>query len=205
MDKAKRVKILFYASGLALLVIVLDQLLKWVMLEQVIRVGLNNMGVETGMDQPLSFWAWMMSAPEMLPFYTLDVLPFFNVTMVWNHGVSFGLFASEGDIGRIFLIGLACVISAVMAYLMTKSESRVEVFTMATVIGGALGNVIDRIRFGAVADFIHVHAFDWHFPVFNIADAAITLGIAFLVVYGLFFSSSDEDRNVKDSETREVS
>lgn len=182
-----------YASMLSVSIIVLDQFLKWAVLEHIIRKGLTDMTIRVSPEAPMGFWHWLANAPERLPFYTQEVLPFFNITMVWNQGVSFGLFASETDMGRYLLIALALVISAVLAFMITKAQSRFEVFAMATVIGGALGNVIDRVRFGAVADFLDFHAYGWHFPVFNIADAAITIGIAFLILYGLFLAPKEDD------------
>jgi signal peptidase II len=195
-----RKAIYLYAVCTSFLVLVADQILKWVMLEHVIRTGLVDRGVELAIKAPLSFWSWLSSAPEKLPFYTMDVLPFFNITMVWNHGVSFGLFASEGGWGKMMLILMALGISGFLTFLITRSQSKVEIFAMAVVIGGAIGNVIDRVRFGAVADFIDVHAYGHHFPVFNIADSAITMGVAFLIIYGLFF----DPEHKRNNETKEV-
>lgn len=182
-----------YASMLSAFIIAIDQFLKWAVLEHIIRKGLADMTIRVNPETPMGFGQWLASAPERLPFYTQDVLPFFNITMVWNRGVSFGLFASESDMGRYMLIALALVISGILAFMIRKAQSRFEIFAMATVIGGALGNVIDRFRFGAVADFLDFHAYGWHFPVFNIADAAITIGIAFLILYGLFLAPKDDD------------
>lgn len=183
-----RTAVLFLALILCLFIVFIDQFLKWVVLEHIIRKNLDLANVVLDFAHPMSFADWLANAPERLPFFTENILPFFNITMVWNEGVSFGLLASDSEMGRYLLSAMALGISAVLVYMMSRSHSKLEIFAMATVVGGAIGNVIDRFRFGAVADFLDVHAYGFHFPVFNVADAAITIGIAFVVIYGLFLS-----------------
>lgn len=116
----------------------------------------------------------------------ISVLPFFNLVLVWNRGVSFGLL-NGGAAGPMALAGLSLVIIAFMAVWLARTTYRPLGLAISAVIGGALGNVVDRVRFGAVVDFLDFHAFGWHWPAFNIADSAIVLGIAFIVTDGLFF------------------
>lgn len=116
----------------------------------------------------------------------LALTPFFNLVLVWNTGVSFSLFQGLGVEGRFVLIALALAISAALVVwtrgLLRRGEAggRMAVAT-GLVLGGAIGNVIDRLRYGAVADFLDFHAFGYHWPAFNLADSAISVGIALIV------------------------
>ncbi|MBB6254675.1 signal peptidase II [Nitrospirillum iridis] len=114
------------------------------------------------------------------------LLPFFNLVLVWNHGVSFGLFNQGGATGTVMLIVLALVITAAMAVWMRRASRLIEAVCAGMVIGGALGNVIDRLRLGAVVDFLDFHIAAWHWPAFNVADSGIVVGMLVLVVDGLF-------------------
>ncbi|TWB35867.1 signal peptidase II [Nitrospirillum pindoramense] len=116
----------------------------------------------------------------------ITLLPFFNLVLVWNHGVSFGLFNQGGATGTVMLIVLALVITAAMAVWMRRAARLVEAVCAGMVIGGALGNVIDRLRLGAVVDFLDFHIAAWHWPAFNVADSGIVVGMLVLVVDGLF-------------------
>lgn len=117
----------------------------------------------------------------------VTVAPFFNLVLVWNKGISFGLFNAHSDFGPYLLIALSLVISVFFAVWLLRADNRPLYISISIIIGGAIGNVIDRLRFGAVVDFLDFHAFGWHWPAFNIADSAICVGIAFIVLDGLFF------------------
>jgi signal peptidase II len=105
------------------------------------------------------------------------ILPFLDFVMVWNRGISYGLFQQTTDIGRWLLIGLSVAASVWLSVWLRKAASRFEALSLALIIGGALGNLVDRVAYGAVADFVHIHwgTFSWY--VFNIADAAIVVGV----------------------------
>lgn len=180
--------------AIAAFVFAADQLSKWAVLEHVMRPGLVAKGAPVIPSEPLSFAEWLAATPARLGYHSIDLLPVFSLSMVWNDGVSFGMFSAENDLGRYLLIGVSLVISAAMCVMMTRTARKVEIFTMGAVIGGALGNALDRWRFGAVADFLDVHAFGYSFPVFNIADSAITIGIAILIVFGLFWTGSNHQQ-----------
>lgn len=137
----------------AFVVIVLDQLHKWWMLDQ---LGIAHRD-------------------------PIELLPFFRLVMVWNQGVSFGMLTHDVGYMRWFLIAVALVICAVMLRFGLKSDIKWERIGYGMVIGGALGNVIDRIRFGAVADFFHFHVGSFSWPAFNVADSAICLGVGLLL------------------------
>ena len=110
-----------------------------------------------------------------------EVTSFFNLVMVWNRGVSFGMFSEHPEWMPIILTLVALAITAVLVTWLWKAETKFTAVALAMVIGGAIGNVIDRIRFGAVVDFLDFHAFGYHWPAFNIADAAIFIGVVLLL------------------------
>jgi signal peptidase II len=116
------------------------------------------------------------------PLARIDVLPFFNLVMVWNRGVSYGLFPASGVSGTLTLSAISLVAVAVLAWWLTKAERVSLGVALGLVIGGALGNVIDRILYGAVADFFHFYAFGHDWYVFNVADAAISVGVVLLLL-----------------------
>ncbi len=116
---------------------------------------------------------------------TRHILPFLDFTLIWNHGISYGLFAEGGTAGRILLIGIALVAIGFFTYLMRGAEhSRLSV-AYALICGGALGNLIDRLWHGAVVDFISLHAAGYYWYVFNMADIWIT-GAVIILIYDAF-------------------
>ena len=110
-----------------------------------------------------------------------EVFPFFNIVMVWNTGVSFSLFAGHGEWGRWILVVLASAITAFLIRLMLQAKNRITGMAYAMVIAGAVGNIWDRIQYGAVADFLDFHLRGVHFPSFNVADSLIFLGVVVLL------------------------
>ncbi len=113
----------------------------------------------------------------------LSVLPVLDVTAGFNTGVAFGLATRAG---QPILVIVAAVIVAWLAVLVVKADSRIEALGAGAIIGGALGNVVDRVRFGGVRDFIDVHVGGWHWPTFNLADTLIFIGVVLLIVPGVF-------------------
>lgn len=111
----------------------------------------------------------------------IAVLPFFDIVMVWNRGVSYGLFQASGMNGTILLTLFSLTAVAALSWWLRSAESRVLGLGLGLIIGGAVGNVIDRVVYGAVADFFHFYAFGHDWYVFNIADAAITFGVLALI------------------------
>lgn len=181
MISQQNAKILYPVIGFALVIdiIILDQLTKWAVLEMIIRPAIEGTHI-TGMG----FFDWILTPPERLPFAAIETTSFFNWVMVWNEGVSFGMM--KGDTPT-FLIIAALAISAIFALWLARARHWMPMLALSFVIGGALGNVIDRFRFGAVADFLDFHTRGYHFPAFNLADSCISVGIALLVLDGLFF------------------
>ncbi|MGH6897272.1 MAG: signal peptidase II [Geminicoccaceae bacterium] len=115
----------------------------------------------------------------------IAVTPFLNLVVVWNPGVSFGMFASAGALMPWLLSGLALAVAVALGFWLRQAEHPLAGIALGLIIGGALGNVIDRVRFGAVVDFLDFHALGYHWPAFNVADSAICVGAALLLVDGL--------------------
>ena len=109
------------------------------------------------------------------------LFPFLNLTLVWNSGMAFGLFESESNTYHIISAVIASVIIILIIWLY-KSTLLVEKIALSIVIGGALGNLFDRIKYNAVPDFIDMHYRDFHWFVFNISDIVITIGIILLLL-----------------------
>ncbi len=113
---------------------------------------------------------------------TRPVLPFFSLTFVWNEGISLGMFRQNSDMGRFLLIGLTGLISVFLGFWLQRTRERLPALAIGLILGGAVGNVWDRIAYGAVADFAHVHIGTWSFYIFNVADAAISIGVILLLL-----------------------
>jgi signal peptidase II len=112
---------------------------------------------------------------------SIPVLPFFNLVMVWNPGISYGLFPAHSLWGTSALIVLSVVLVAGLVYWLWGTVSRALAIGVGLVIGGALGNLIDRLVYGRVADFFHFYGFGYDWYVFNVADIAITIGAMFII------------------------
>lgn len=122
---------------------------------------------------------------------SIELLPVFNWTLAHNYGAAFSFLHDAGGWQRWLFGGIAIAVSvAIVWWLVTlKKGSTFLAIALALVLGGALGNLYDRIILGYVVDFIHVHYQGWHFPAFNIADCGITVGAIMLMIDTLFFES----------------
>ena len=152
-----------------------------------LRIGLVFAILLLLADQVSKFWILdVLDLPELRSLPVLALGPVgLDLTMVWNRGVTFGLFSGGGTWNHLILAALALVVAGFLLRWLARAETWMVVIALGAVIGGAIGNVIDRVRFGAVVDFIDVHAWGWHWYVFNIADAAIVCGVVALVVDAL--------------------
>lgn len=139
---------------LSALVIVLDQLSKWL----------------------ISSWLDL--------YQTVEILPFFNLTLAHNYGAAFSFLASAGGWQRWFFVLLAVIISIALTIWLKRlpSSARMEAASLALILGGAIGNVIDRLIYGYVVDFLDVYYGSYHWPAFNIADSAICIGAVLLIL-----------------------
>ncbi|MEH3158969.1 MAG: signal peptidase II [Sphingomonas taxi] len=114
------------------------------------------------------------------------ITPFFNLRFVANHGISLGLLHADSNTMRWALVAMTGAIALAVAVWMTREPNRADQVALGAILGGALGNIVDRMRFGYVVDFADLHFGDWRpFLVFNVADAAITLGVLVLLVRAL--------------------
>lgn len=127
---------------------------------------------------------WVLNGLHLAPGRPLPVLPVLSLTLVWNQGVTFGLLG-RGAIGASVFVAVALAVVAGLLVWLARTDTRLTAIAIGAIAGGAVGNVIDRLRFGAVVDFIDAHAFGWHWYVFNLADAAIVCGVCALVLDGL--------------------
>ncbi|WP_326523542.1 signal peptidase II [Sphingomonas sp.] len=122
-----------------------------------------------------------------------EVLPFFDLRFVPNIGISLGLLPAEGPAMRWALVALTAAIAAGVGVWMWRETVKGDLIALAMVLGGALGNIVDRVRFGYVVDYADLHFGEWRpFLVFNVADAAITIGVVILLVRSLFASRADK-------------
>ena len=111
----------------------------------------------------------------------VKICPFFNLFLTFNKGVSFSLLTSDSPYAPVALSAFALVVAGLLIYWIQKEKNKGARVGLALILGGAIGNVIDRIRFGAVVDFLDFYWGDYHWPAFNIADSAICIGVAILL------------------------
>ena len=137
----------------------------------------------------LSKW-WFIDIFELSAKGTVEILNVFDVVMVWNRGVSFGFLSASDDIGRWALVALNLIIVTVLIYWLKGVKNYKLAAAIGLIIGGACGNIYDRIKFGAVADFFQFHWEDWYFAVFNFADSFIFIGAVLLIFNSNFRSDS---------------
>ena len=124
------------------------------------------------------------------------VLPILNLTWVENYGIALGLLQAGREVERWLLVGATGLIAGIVAYWLAREKNRWDVAGLGLVLGGALGNIADRVRFGHVVDFIDFHIGGFRpFLVFNLADAAITIGVAVLLVRAFFSRSAETERD----------
>lgn len=135
--------------------------------------------------------AWILNV--MNPPSTIPILPFLDIILTWNKGIGFGLLQAHSLWGKMLLIGIALAISTVLGIWLWRTTDKLLLISLSIIIGGAIGNIIDRLRFGAVVDFIYVHVYilGYHFPAFNIADSAITVGVCLLLIESYVRKKSD--------------
>ena len=139
---------------------------------------------------------WILDGLQLPLLGRVDLLPVLSLTMVWNQGVTFGMFKADGPWGPLLLVAVAIAIVVALAVWLWRAESRLVAISLGAIAGGAVGNVLDRLRFGAVVDFIHFHVGSWSWYVFNVADAAIVCGVAALVLDGLRPKSTQPDERL---------
>ncbi len=131
----------------------------------------------------LDLWTKYLATSYLEYAQPVPVLPFFNLTLLHNTGAAFSFLAGASGWQRWFFAILAVVVSGVLIrWLMTLRDDRWLAIAIALILGGALGNLYDRLTLGYVVDFLHFYWQDYHFPAFNIADSAITVGAALMIL-----------------------
>ncbi len=151
-----------------------------------LKLGLRIAAITFFLDQA-SKW-YLLNVIDMRARGLIEVTDFFNLRMVWNRGVSFGMFSADTPTGRYALILFALVVVGFLVVWLARAHNRLLAVAIGFVIGGAIGNVLDRAVYGAVADFFDFYAWGYHFYTFNVADAGISLGVALLIYESIFLS-----------------
>ena len=145
------------------------------------------------MDQVTKWWIinYIMQPIKILP-----ITPFFNIVLTWNSGISFGIFSNQGSFSVIILSTLATLIVFFLAVWLMKAVNKKLIIGLICIIGGAIGNIIDRVYHGAVIDFLDFHIKSYHWPAFNVADSCIFIG-ATLIILDSLFPDKKEEANIK--------
>jgi signal peptidase II len=147
-----------------------------------LSLGLVIVAIGFVVDQASKLW--VLRGTDLPDGDVIRLAPFLDLTLVWNRGISYGLMQQHDDLGRWLLVAFSIVAVAVMGVWMKRTDRRLVAASLALIIGGALGNLVDRVAYGAVVDFIYFHAFGFSWYVFNFADAWIVAG-----VLGLLYDS----------------
>jgi len=169
---------------LALLVLVADQLSKWYVVTQFLAVQKGD-----------NFAQWLVQKSEQAAYVVKPITSFLNIVMVWNPGVSFGLMQTNTQYVFWALTAVAILVSFGFLVWLWRDPRAVRGVTVGLIVGGALGNVLDRVRYGAVIDFIDVYVGKHHWPAFNVADSAIVVGVVILLIETIFFSKEQKNGN----------
>lgn len=149
-----------------------------------LRLALTIAAVVLVLDQISK--VWLLGVMESNAYLPIEVTGFFNLVMVWNEGVSFGMLNVGSDIMRWVLMAFALVVAVALLVWARRAGGPVLTVGIGLIAGGATGNALDRLFYGAVADFFDVHLSGYHWPAFNIADSAITIGVVLLLYDTLF-------------------
>ena len=147
-----------------------------------LRLGLAIAALALVFDQITKWW---IRAVVMDPPVDIEVTPFFKLVLAWNRGISFSLFRSDSPAGPWIFVAIALAVVAGLVVWLARLDRAWPAVALGLVIGGALGNVADRICFHAVVDFLYFHWGEYYFPAFNVADSAISVGVALLVLDGI--------------------
>ena len=154
----------------------------------------------------LDQWSKYAVLDSMNLYQSIEVLPFFNLTHVHNYGAAFSFLSSAGGWQRWFFTAIAIGISAVILWWLKQSPRSQKLLPVAFsfILGGALGNVYDRLVHGYVIDFLDFYVNNWHWPAFNIADSAIFIGAALLIVDMLKNGDKNEDKTQQNKFCRRL-
>ncbi|MDJ1157882.1 signal peptidase II [Chelatococcus sp. SYSU_G07232] len=149
------------------------------------RLGTLVALVTLVLDQATKLWLYFIADVRAWT-EPLVLAPFLEFTLVWNRGISYGLFQQSTDLGRWLLVVLSIVAAVGLSVWMSRTPARIIAVALGLLVGGAVGNAVDRVAYGAVLDFVHLHAGSFSWYVFNIADAAIVAGVGVLLYDSVF-------------------
>lgn len=152
------------------------------------RLPAIGLGIAVGVFVLDQLTKWLVTGPLGIDFLgaSREIVSFFDLRYVENMGVSLGLLRADSDAARWALVAMTGAIAAAVTYWMWREPKRADQMALGLVLGGALGNILDRVRLGYVVDFADLHFGEWRpFLVFNVADAAITVGVLILLVRAL--------------------
>ena len=128
---------------------------------------------------------------------SIELIPIFDLTWVENRGISLGLGQASNDTQRWLLVAVTAAIALIVAWWIRREQQKTDRIALALVLGGALGNIVDRVRLGFVVDFLDLHFGEWRpFLVFNVADAAISIGVVILLLRALFVRPAAPEENI---------
>ena len=144
---------------------------------------------------------WLMIGPlNLREVQQIYLLPIFNLTWTENYGISLGLFNASTDTGRWILVAVTSAIALGVAFWIGRERLRGDQAALALILGGALGNILDRIRFGYVIDFADLHFGSFRpFLVFNVADAAITIGVVILLLRAFLMRNEQPEESAENA------
>ena len=148
-----------------------------------LRLGTITAAITLILDQASKLW--LLRVFHLAERGAVAGTPFFDLVLAWNVGISFGWFQSDSPTAQIALMAVKAVAVIVLAISMIRSRNLLSTLALGMIIGGALGNLIDRLRLDAVVDFLDFHLGDAHFYVFNIGDSAICIGVGVLLLDSL--------------------
>lgn len=156
------------------------------------RLGATIAATILIVDQLIKYIVTVPLALESRGDEGLEIIPIFALRWVENRGISMGFFHADTDTARWLLVAMTAGIAAFVATWMWRERSRQDVIALGLVLGGALGNIIDRVRYGFVVDYADLHFGEWRpFLIFNLADAAITIGVLILLARALLLREKD--------------
>lgn len=147
--------------------------------------GLLTAALVALLDQLSKFVVLGFFASHAAGYQAFKVTSFFDLVLTFNHGMSFGLFDHRSQIDAILFSAVAAAIVVILLVWLRRAAHPLLAVAIGLIIGGAIGNVIDRLRLGGVVDFLYFHAGQWYWPAFNLADTAICVGVAVMLFDGL--------------------
>ena len=159
------------------------------------RVGAATAVLTLVLDQITKLWTlFAYDLPVREP---VRLAPFLDLIVVWNRGISYGLFQQNTELGRWVLVAVSLAAALLLSLWIRRSQGRMLAASLGLIVGGAIGNAIDRVAYGAVFDFIHVHVGSFSWYVFNVADAAIVAGVGGLLYDSLVLEKRRSQRNAR--------